>query len=41
MNVLVNVVKTIANEEMIDAVLHLDHARDFDDIKQSIVAIRL
>lgn len=36
MNVLVNVVKTIANEEMIDAVLHLDHARDFDDIKQAI-----
>ncbi|MEY8445617.1 class II fructose-bisphosphate aldolase [Enterococcus ratti] len=36
MDVLVNVVKTIANEEMIDAVLHLDHARNFDDIKQAI-----
>ncbi|PTO37694.1 ketose-bisphosphate aldolase [Enterococcus mundtii] len=36
MNVLVNVVKTIAEEEMVDAVLHLDHARDFSDIKQAI-----
>lgn len=26
----------IAEEEMVDAVLHLDHARDFDDIKEAI-----
>lgn len=37
-NVLVNTVKTIANEEMVDAVLHLDHARDFDEIKAAIDA---
>lgn len=35
-NVLVSVMKAIANEEMVDAVLHLDHARDFDDIKEAI-----
>lgn len=34
--VLVNVMKAIADEEMVDAVLHLDHARDFDDIKEAI-----
>lgn len=34
--VLVNVMKAVADEEMVDAVLHLDHARDFDDIKEAI-----
>ena len=37
-NVLVNTVKTIADEEMVDAVLHLDHARDFNEIKAAIDA---
>lgn len=37
-NVLVSTVKTIANEEMVDAVLHLDHARDFNEIKAAIDA---
>lgn len=36
MDVLVSVVKSIADHEMVDAVLHLDHARNFDDIKQAI-----
>lgn len=36
MRVLVEVVKSIANYEMVDAVLHLDHARSFDDIKEAI-----
>lgn len=36
MHVLVNVMTAIAEEEMVDAVLHLDHARDFDDIKEAI-----
>ncbi|MGX7418067.1 class II fructose-bisphosphate aldolase [Carnobacterium gallinarum] len=35
-SVLVSVVRTIADNEMVDAVLHLDHARDFDDIKAAI-----
>ncbi|MHC5228771.1 class II fructose-bisphosphate aldolase [Enterococcus sp. LJL99] len=35
-HVLVSVVKTIADTEMVDAVLHLDHARNFDDIKEAI-----
>lgn len=34
--VLVSVVKTIADNEIVDAVLHLDHARNFDDIKEAI-----
>lgn len=34
--VLVNVMKAIADEEIIDAVLHLDHAKNFDDIKEAI-----
>lgn len=37
-NVLVSTVRTIANEEMVDAVLHLDHARDFNEIKAAIDA---
>lgn len=36
MSVLVAVVKELAEAEMVDAVLHLDHARDFADIKQAI-----
>lgn len=36
MRVLVAVVKEIADKEMVDAVLHLDHARDFEDIKEAI-----
>ncbi|MBP2098646.1 class II fructose-bisphosphate aldolase [Enterococcus rivorum] len=36
MSVLVAVVKEIAETEMVDAVLHLDHARDFEDIKEAI-----
>ncbi len=35
-DVLVHVVKAIADQEMVDAVLHLDHARDFDEIKAAI-----
>lgn len=35
-SVLVSVVKNFANDEMVDAVLHLDHAKDFDDIKKAI-----
>lgn len=34
--VLVSVVKTMAENEMVDVVLHLDHARNFDDIKEAI-----
>lgn len=37
-NVLVSVIKTLANEEMVDVTLHLDHAKDFDEIKQAIEA---
>jgi len=37
-SVLVSVVKNFANDEMVDAVLHLDHAKDFDDIKKAIDA---
>lgn len=33
---LVDVVRSIAENEMVDAVLHLDHARDFDEIKDAI-----
>lgn len=36
MGVLVAVVKEIAEQEMVDAVLHLDHAKDFIDIKEAI-----
>lgn len=36
MSILVAVVKEIAETEMVDAVLHLDHARDFTDIKEAI-----
>lgn len=32
----VAVCKTMATNEMVDVVLHLDHARDFDDIKEAI-----
>lgn len=35
---LVNVTKGIANIEMVDVVLHLDHAKDFNDIKDAIDA---
>lgn len=35
---LVNVTKGIANNEMVDVVLHLDHAKDFNDIKDAIDA---
>lgn len=37
-NVLVSVIKTLANEEMVDVTLHLDHAKDFDEIKLAIDA---
>ncbi|WP_314063356.1 class II fructose-bisphosphate aldolase [uncultured Vagococcus sp.] len=36
MSLLVAVVKEIAESEMVDAVLHLDHAREFNDIKEAI-----
>lgn len=36
MGVLVAVVKEIADKEMVDVVLHLDHAREFADIKEAI-----
>ncbi|PMC35763.1 ketose-bisphosphate aldolase [Bacillus sp. UMB0899] len=32
----VAVCKSMASNEMVDVVLHLDHARDFDDIKEAI-----
>lgn len=35
---LVTVTKSIANSEMVDVVLHLDHAKDFNDIKNAIDA---
>lgn len=35
-DVLVAVCKTLATEKMVDVVLHLDHARDFQDIKTAI-----
>ncbi len=37
-SILVSVVKSFANNEMVEAVLHLDHAKDFDDIKKAIDA---
>lgn len=37
-SVLVNVMKAICDNEMVDGVLHLDHARNFDDIKEAIDA---
>lgn len=37
-SVIVAVVKQLANELMVDAALHLDHARDFDAIKDAIDA---
>lgn len=36
--VIVAVVKEIADDEMVDVVLHLDHARDFNEIKAAIDA---
>lgn len=33
---LVAVCKSMATKEMVDVVLHLDHVRDFDDIKEAI-----
>lgn len=33
---LVAVCKSMATKEMVDVVLHFDHARDFDDIKEAI-----
>lgn len=36
MGLLVAVVREMAETEMVDAVLHLDHAREFDDIKEAI-----
>lgn len=37
-SVLVSVVKSFAENEMVNAVLHLDHAKEFDDIKKAIDA---
>ncbi|KAF1302571.1 class II fructose-bisphosphate aldolase family protein [Enterococcus saccharolyticus] len=37
-DVVVAVIKEIAEKEMVDAALHLDHARDFDEIKAAIDA---
>src|SRR5699024_12862347 len=37
-SVLVSVVREFDNNEMVDVVLHLDHAKDFDDIKKAIDA---
>lgn len=37
-SVLVHTIKAIADQEMVDAVLHLDHARDVDEIKAAIDA---
>lgn len=37
-NVVVAVVKELANSMMVDVALHLDHARDFDAIKDAIEA---
>lgn len=36
--VLVTIVKEMANDELVDVCLHLDHARDFDEIKAAIDA---
>lgn len=36
MEVLVSVVKNMADSQMVDVVLHLDHARDFNEIKRAI-----
>lgn len=38
-SVLVHTIKAIADQEMVDAVLHLDHARDVDEIKAAIDAV--
>lgn len=38
MKVISNVCKTVANDEGIDVVLHLDHATEFEDIKAAIDA---
>lgn len=38
MKVISNVCKTIANDESVDVVLHLDHATNFEDIKDAIDA---
>lgn len=37
-NVLVSVVETLANQEMVDVTLHLDHAKDLEEIKSAIEA---
>ena len=37
-DVMVAVCKTLAEDEMVDVALHLDHARDFDEIKNAINA---
>ncbi|AYW47201.1 ketose-bisphosphate aldolase [Tetragenococcus osmophilus] len=37
-SVVVAVAKTLADNEMVDVVLHLDHAKDFDEIKAAIDA---
>lgn len=37
-SVLVSVIKTLANEEMVDVALHLDHAKDLEEIKAAIEA---
>lgn len=37
-SVSVHTIKAIADQEMVDAVLHLDHARDVDEIKAAIDA---
>lgn len=37
-NVLVSVIKTLADEEMVDVTLHLDHAKDLEEIKAAIEA---
>ncbi|WP_026314303.1 class II fructose-bisphosphate aldolase [Allofustis seminis] len=37
-DILVNLIKNFAEKEMVQAALHLDHAKNFDDIKQAIDA---
>ena len=37
-SVIVAVVKELANQNMVDVALHLDHARDLDAIKDAIAA---
>lgn len=34
---LVTVTKSISNSEMVDVVLHLDYAKDFNDIKKRLI----